>query len=39
MTKFNYGVLSAWALLLALCVAFWAGVGLLAVEFVRWING
>lgn len=39
MTKVNWGVLSAWALILALCVAFWAGVGLLAVEFVRWING
>lgn len=39
MTKLNWGVLSAWALILALCAAFWAGVGLLAVEFVRWING
>lgn len=39
MTKVNWDVLSAWALILALVTAFWAGVGLLAVEFAGWLNG
>lgn len=39
MTRVNWDVLSCWALVLALCVAFWAGVGLLAVGFARWVHG
>ena len=39
MTRINWDILVSWALIMTLCVAFWAGVGLLAVEFARWING
>lgn len=31
MTKINWDVLANWALILTLCGAFWAGVGLLTV--------
>lgn len=39
MNRINWNVLSYWALILALVTAFWAGVGLLAIEFARWIHG